>query len=153
MVIEAVALASAARLVQPLVKDLYEGAKKGGVRGFRRWEQARFAQKLARRIKAIEDVRTLWKPDGAISIREFFHPPKLMVDGKGMHIGRVSDLPSNAVVIQGIVGQGKSVLMRSLAIEEILSNDAKRLPIFLELKDLSAKLKPEVGCSQAARIL
>jgi hypothetical protein len=140
MIIEAAAIASTARLLQPIVGELYQGAKKMGVKGLQRWEARTFASKLARRIRAIEEVRTLWKPEGAISLREFFHPPKLLIDGKPKMVSRVSQLPSKAVVIEGIVGQGKSVLMRSLAVEEILSNDAKCLPLFLELKDLSPKL-------------
>lgn len=139
MVIETAAAASLTRLVQPLVKDLYEGAKKVGARGFLRWEQRGFPAKLGRRIRSIESVRTLWKPD-AISLRDFFHPPKLIVNEKSNFLGRLSELPSNAVVIEGIVGQGKSVFLRSLAVEEIRSNDAKRLPVFLELKDLNSKL-------------
>lgn len=140
MIIEATAIASTARLLQPLINDLYLGAKKLGSKGLLRWEQKTFASKLARRIRSLEEVRTLWKPDGTISLREFFHPPKLLVNDKPTRISRIAELPSNAVVIEGIVGQGKSVLMRSLAIEEVLSNDAKRLPIFLELKDLNPKL-------------
>jgi len=140
MVIEAAAIASTARLLQPLITDLYQGSKKLGAKGLQRWEVRTFAGKLARRIRAIEEVRTLWKPEGPISLREFFHPPKLLIAGKPRMVSRVSDLPAKAVVIEGIVGQGKSILMRSLAIEEILSNDAKCLPLFLELKDLNPKL-------------
>lgn len=140
MLIEAAAASSLTRLVQPLVKDVYEGAKKAGARGLLKWEQKGFAGKLGRRIRAIEDVRTLWRPDGAISLREFFHPPKLVIDKKPVLLSRLTDLPSNAIVIEGIVGQGKSILLRSLAIEEIRSNDAKRIPVFIELKNLNAKL-------------
>lgn len=134
------AIASTARLLQPLINDLYQGSKRIGARGLLKWDQRTFPQKLARRIRALEQVRTLWKPDGSIALNEFFHPPKVLIEGKPVTIHRLADLPGNAIVIEGIVGQGKSVWTRSLAIEEILSNDAKRLPVFLELKDLSAKL-------------
>lgn len=130
---------SLSRLLQPIIKDIYEGAKKAGARGLLKWDQRGFPAKLSRRIKAIENVRTLWKPD-PISLRDFFHPPKVFLNDKPEFLGRLSQLPSNTIVIEGIVGQGKSVLLRSLATEEILSNDAKRLPVFLELKDLNTKL-------------
>lgn len=139
MIVETgIAAGSLARLLQPLIKDIYEGAKRLGARGFTRWEQKTFPAKLSRRIKSLENVRTLWKPE-PLSLQEFFHPPKLVIEEKPTFLSRLAQLPSNAVVIQGIVGQGKSVFLRSLAVEEIRSNDAKRLPIFLELKDLSAK--------------
>lgn len=137
---EAIVLASLARLIQPIVNDIYSGAKKIGVRGLARWEQKTSWQKIARRIKTIEQVRTIWRPEGAISIREFFHPPKFLYEKKPIRISRINELPGNATIVQGIVGQGKSVMMRSLAIEELLGNDAKWLPLFLELKDLSPKL-------------
>lgn len=142
---EATALVSLIRLIQPITKDLYEGAKKVGVRGLNRWEQKSSLHKIGRRIRAIEQVRTIWKPDGPISFREFFHPPKFLVDKKPVRISRINELPVNAIVVQGIVGQGKSVMMRSLAVEELLSNDAKCLPLFLELKDLT----PKIGLNQA----
>jgi len=62
-----------------------------------------------------------------------------MLDDRPSFIRRLADLPSNAIIIEGIVGQGKSVFLRSLAVEEIRSNEAKRLPILIELKDLNAK--------------
>lgn len=142
---EAIALASVIRLIQPITKDLYEGAKKIGASGLNRWEQKSSIQKIGRRIKAIEQVRTIWKPEGPISLREFFHPPKFLIDKKAVRITRINELSANAVVVQGIVGQGKSVMMRSLALEELLSNDAKWLPVFLELKDLT----PKIGLIQA----
>ncbi len=101
---ETIALASLVRLIQPITKDLYDGAKKIGSSGLNRWEQKGSLQKIGRRIKAIEQVRTIWKPEGPISLREFFHPPKFLVDKKTIRISRIDELPSNAVVVQGIVG-------------------------------------------------
>ena len=47
---EAIALASVIRLIQPITKDLYEGAKKIGASGLNRWEQKSSIQKIGRRI-------------------------------------------------------------------------------------------------------
>jgi len=140
MATEIAAGAALGRLLQPLVKDLYEGAKRAGATGLQKWDQRGFLAKLGKRIGALENVRTLWKPDATISLREFFHPPKLHIGNKAVLVTRLSDLPTNATIIEGIVGQGKSVLLRSLAVEDIRSNEAKRLPVFIELKDLGAKL-------------
>lgn len=140
MVITAALIATTARLLQPLITDLYQGSKKAGVRGLQRWEQQKFPQKLARRIRALEEVKTVWKPDGGVSLLDFYHPPKVELDGKGSLVNRLSELGTDNLIIEGIVGQGKSILLRSLAINEILSNDAKRLPIFLELRTLTSKL-------------
>lgn len=137
---ELLTIASLSRLLQPLIKDLYGIGKKAGIRGLRRWEQLSFPSRLAKQIKAIDQVRTIWKPEGPISLQEFFHPPKVIVDKTPTRISRISDLPGNATIIEGIVGQGKSVLLRSLAIEELTHNDGKWLPMLIELKDLSPKI-------------
>lgn len=136
---EILTVASLTKLLQPLVKDFYSLAKKAGIRGLKRWEQANFSNRLAKQIKLIDQVRTIWKPEGPISLQEFFHPPKVLVNKKPKTISRIGDLPGNAILIEGIVGQGKSVFLRSLAIEELTQNDGKWIPMLLELKDLSQK--------------
>jgi predicted NACHT family NTPase len=137
---EALTAAYISRLILPLVKELYEGSKRAGLRGLKRWDAAAAATKIAKRIKQIDQVRTIWKPEEPISLKDFFHPPKLIIKHSAQRVARLSDLPSNAVVIEGIVGQGKSVFLRSLAIEELIQNDGKWIPMFLELKDITPKL-------------
>lgn len=130
--------AAIGKLLTPLIKDVLAGAKRFGVRGFQRWEQKTFPTRIGNRIKSIENVRTIWKPD-AISLLSFFHPPKLLIGGRPTIVKKLSDVPGQNVVLEGIVGQGKSILLRSLAVQEILSNEAKRIPLFIELKDLGSK--------------
>lgn len=136
----AAVISSTARLLTPLITDLYKGAKKIGTRGFQKWEETTFPRKLARRIRAIDEVKTIWSPEKEASLSSFYYPSKLIVEGKPKLTTRLADLEGKNTVIEGTVGQGKSILLRNLAIEEILSNDAKRLPVFIELRSLSAKL-------------
>lgn len=132
-------ISTTAKLLTPLITDLYQGAKKIGARGLQKWEEKTFARKLAKRIQAIDEVKTIWNPDKAASLSSFYYPSKLILEGKPKLITRLFDLDGKNAVIQGIAGQGKSILLRYLAIEEVLSNDAKRLPIFIELRTLSSK--------------
>lgn len=136
----AAVISSTARLLTPLINDLYKGAKKIGARGFQKWEEKTFPRKLARRVRAIDEVKTIWSPEKEISLASFYYPSKLIVEGKPKLATRLAELEGKNSVIEGTVGQGKSILLRNLAIEEILSNDAKRLPIFVELRSLSSKL-------------
>ena len=136
----AAVISSTARLLTPLISDLYKGAKRIGARGFQKWEEKTFPRKLARRIRAIDEVKTIWSPEKEASLSSFYYPSKLISEGKPKLTTRLADLEGKNAVIEGTVGQGKSILLRSLAIEEILSNDAKRLPVFIELRSLSAKL-------------
>lgn len=136
----AAVISSTARLLTPLVTDLYKGAKKIGARGLQKWEEKTFPKKLARRIRAIDEVKTIWNPEKEASLSSFYYPSKLILEGKPKLATRLAELEGKNAVIEGTVGQGKSILLRNLAIEEILSNDAKRLPVFVELRSLSAKL-------------
>ena len=140
MILTAAAVASTAKLLQPLINDLYAGSKKAGASGLQRWELRTFPQKLAKRLRSLEQVKTLWKPEGGVSLLDFYHPPRLYLNEKPQLVHRLSEVGTENLVIEGIVGQGKSILLRSLAIHEILSNSATRLPIFFELRILSPKL-------------
>ena len=136
----ATVISSTARLLTPLINDLYKGAKKIGARGFQKWEEKTFPKKLARRIRSIDEVKTIWSPEKEASLSSFYYPSKLILEGKPQLATRLAELEGKNVVMEGTVGQGKSILLRYLAIAEILSNDAKRLPVFVELRSLSTKL-------------
>ncbi|EKE07776.1 MAG: NACHT family-like protein NTPase [uncultured bacterium] len=139
MLATATVIATTGRLIAPLISDLYKGAKKAGANGLDRWDASTFPKKLARKLRVIEEVRTLWKPDQEVSLLDFYHPPKVRVGNQAKPLNRLSDLGPGNFVIEGIVGQGKSILLRHLAMQEIVSNDARSLPVFLELRSLTSK--------------
>lgn len=140
MLATAAVITTTGRLIAPLIVDLYKGAKKAGATGLDRWEASTFPKKLARKLRVIEEVRTLWNPDKEVSLLDFYHPPKVMVGLQSKPLNRLSDLGPGNFVIEGIVGQGKSILLRHLAMQEVVSNDARSLPIFIELRSLTSKV-------------
>ena len=123
-----------------LCNNAISRCKKIGARGLQKWGEKTFARKLAKRVRAIDEVKTIWNPEKEVSLSSFYYPSKLIIEGKPKLATRLFELDGKNAVIEGTVGQGKSILLRYLAIEEILSNDAKRLPVFIELRSLSAKL-------------
>ncbi|RYE72957.1 MAG: NACHT domain-containing protein [Oxalobacteraceae bacterium] len=140
--ITAAVVTASARLLSPLVADLYKGAKGQVQEGMRRWQETGFARKLARKIHSLELVKTLWSPEDEVSLLKFYYPASIRgIDRKnGRLFTSVEDLGEGNLVIQGIVGQGKSILLRYIAIGEAVKKDPCRLPIFLELRTLSAAL-------------
>jgi hypothetical protein len=134
----ALGIAAIAKAAAPLIKDLYDGAK-GGVRtGFSRWGATHFSKKLARQISEIDSVRTIWSPEKNVSLRSFYYPSKLQVPRDApIKINSLIELGEGSVVIQGIVGQGKSVFLRYLSLQEILRTENPRLPVFLELRKVT----------------
>ena len=84
----AAAIAATARLLAPLVTDLYKAAKGGAADGFKRWQQTSFPKRLARNIEQIGSVKTLWSPEAEVSLMNFYHPPNMIGIEKGSQIGR-----------------------------------------------------------------
>jgi hypothetical protein len=81
------------------------------------------------RIRTIENVKTLWQIDKEISIYDFFVPPKATYLTEPLEITEFSKLPpAQNLIVEGILGQGKSILLRHLAMSCLKEN---LLPIFI----------------------
>ena len=122
--------AAIARAAAPVIKDIYDGTKGATRKALDRWAAAGFPKKLARQLTAIDSVRTIWSPEKNISLRTFYYPSKLRAQDKSTEIGSTADLGEGNVVIQGIVGQGKSILLRYLSLQEVLRPDNPKHPLF-----------------------
>jgi len=85
-------------------------------------------------LRSLGKVRTIWQTDKPAAIRNFYYPQKLSVNDKSYQIKSISDLAqiSSHTVVQGIVGQGKSIFMRYLCMEELKKPES--IPVFLELR-------------------
>lgn len=88
---------------------------------------------LYQKLNSTQKVKTIWNVDRALALNSFYFPAKIRTrDGVIQPLTKLDDLPSNAVVLSGIVGQGKSILLRYLLGKEIKSG--LRVPIFVELR-------------------
>lgn len=100
---------------------------------------------LVNSLSKIMMVKTLASgADQPINLFKFFQQPKLsyLKDNEEFYIKHIDELSNyieidnyNNLIFQGTVGQGKSIFLRSLAIQDLIEN--KRIPIFLELKNIS----------------
>jgi len=88
-------------------------------------------------------VKTLFSgADKPVNLFDFFQNPKLEYDGDIYTIDTIEDIAKKSTInncksfiLRGTVGQGKSILMKYLAINDLIVN--KRIPIFIELKNIS----------------
>lgn len=89
------------------------------------------------KLVGLAQVRTINEFDKSVPLYDFYVPPQV-TDLESNNIFLVDDLEDfsspKKVLISGIVGQGKSILMRSLAIKEAYKGE--RFPIFMELREL-----------------
>ena len=100
---------------------------------------------LMNSISKIMMVKTLASgADKPVNLFDFFQQPKLsyLKENQEFYIEHTDELPKhieidnyNNLIFQGTVGQGKSIFLRSLSIQDLIEN--KRIPIFLELKNIS----------------
>lgn len=90
---------------------------------------------LYQKLNASQKVKTIWVTDRAVALSSFYFPAKLKTNsGVLQPLSRIDELPANAVVLLGIVGQGKSILLRYLLGKEIRSG--LRVPLLIELRRL-----------------
>lgn len=130
-------------LLAPVISATVSGAKKLGVKGLRKWEETKFHGKIQKKIASNETLKTFWSADKIVSLLDFYYPSKIILDEKRKHCQTLSELPTGNLVIEGIVGQGKSIYLRHLATSEIRSNQTENFPIFIEFRTLSRKISLE----------
>ena len=93
-------------------------------------------QKIQKKISSIESLKTFWSQDKLVALHEFYYPPRIQIANETKHYQFLSELPDGNLIIEGIVGQGKSIYLRHLATSEIRSNQSKFFPIFIEFRTL-----------------
>lgn len=127
-------------ILSPIINQVILGAKQFGAKGLQKWEQSKFHAKIQKKIASIENLKTFWSADKLVSLTDFYYPSKIDIDGNNRHCQLLSELPEGNLIIEGIVGQGKSIYLRHLATSEIRSNQSKGFPIFIEFRTLSEKI-------------
>jgi hypothetical protein len=120
-------------LIKSITKDLYAIAKAEGGFHLKKWIAARHVDTVYRHVRELRLVKTIWQLDKAVDLLAFFHPPKVYVDEGRASINQLADLGYEGnIILEGTVGQGKSILLRYLAATDFYLN--RRIPIFLELR-------------------
>lgn len=87
----------------------------------------------------ISRVKTIWQVDKHVDLHAFYYPTKIIVDDdNNVLVSGLSVFPENSkLVIEGIAGQGKSILLRYLTSKAL--KDGATLPLFIELRKISSK--------------
>lgn len=111
------------------VYDLAAGQAKEYVAHLR---TAAAVKELYGKLSATQKVKTIWNVDRPIALSSFYYPARIETKHGSQQLSSLDELPSNHVVLLGIVGQGKSILLRYLLGKEIRSG--KRVPVLVELR-------------------
>lgn len=132
------------KILNPLLTSIYSSASGKAKAALQKWAASSGIKKAATTLLNIEKVKTIWSPEDEISLQSFYYPSKLFKarrNGEEIFIENknIESLPSGNIVIEGIVGQGKSIFMRHLAASSIRSPTLSAIPAFLELRTISSK--------------
>lgn len=122
----AVLTAVATSAVENAVKSLNKNGEKN-------IESSLVTARLENYATRIGKVKTLLSPEGFIRIQDFYCPPRLAF-GENKLVPSQSDDFKDQVLIEGIVGHGKSVLLRYLCGNSIQKKG--RIALFYELRRL-----------------
>ena len=133
--IETTAVIGVFKLVNKPLTDLYEYLEKEAKLSVDKVRFDEVNKKLNLKIENLKKVKTIYKGDEAIDLDIFYYPPQLIVDRGILNSENLEKISSGNIVIQGIAGQGKSILLRYLAVAEY--QGGARLPIFLELRKIN----------------
>ena len=100
------------------------------------WRAASQIDKIHTKARSVRLVKTLWQLEKEIDLLKFYHPSKISTDGKRVAVSDLESFPVDGnVVVQGTVGQGKSIFFRYLASIEL--TNASTIPLFIELRKVS----------------
>ena len=98
------------------------------------------SKSIGAHIKELAKVKTIWQIDREVDLIEVFIPPIAVIDGgKPTHFNTAADITFSEgnLLIEGMPGHGKSILMRRLAITCLMYSG--RIPIFVQLRDVDLK--------------
>jgi hypothetical protein len=141
MAVTGAEIIGAARLLSPLINDLYVGAKDSIKSGLRKWASGQYSEKIAERIASVENVKTLWQFEKEVAVRDFYFPISVIDEKQQSRVVyNLAELKTNRCVIEGIVGQGKSIFMRFLCVQELSQGQGRRIPVFIEMRTITTRL-------------
>ncbi len=125
--------AAGKELLKKSVGDLYDYVKSRTARQFLRWHSDKNIAKAYAKLLTIRKVKTLWQVDKAVDLTSFYCPSHVKIDANRRRVDTLDDLDVREnVLIEGIAGQGKSILLRYLSAVETARRG--KVPIFIELR-------------------
>jgi predicted NACHT family NTPase len=133
----ALTAATIAKILTPVVTEIFKGAKGALEHALKQSSITQTINSLADTLDSIDKVRTIWSAEDDISLDSFYYPSKLSHKGITKTVSSLDDLPKGNLIIEGTVGQGKSIFMRYLSLSIVRNDGGGLIPIFVELRSIS----------------
>lgn len=133
--------AVAVRVISSVLNDLYIAGKARFEMPLSKWKNKTPQRTLVNKVASTEKVKTFWQKDKEVPLTTFYYPSKVSYpDSLPKPYRSLRDFPKTGnFVIQGTVGQGKSIFLRYLCVQELKENGSGRIPIFIELRTITSR--------------
>lgn len=138
-------LAAAVALLRKPIDDLYSTATGQLKSLIGKWNTAGRIDEISQKVREVEIVSSMFRSEPT-PLSDFYYPSRIEIPTKGKqvtkHVDRLDEISIDGnILIVGTLGQGKSMFMRYLCVQELKSG--KKIPLFLELRgiDESTRLK------------
>lgn len=141
--IESAATSASEKVLSNVIDDLYTYLKRQASIKIKKADIQRKLPLLSNYIDSVRLVKTLWQIDKPVDVESFYCDSHVVLRTRDQKpyrkkIDFVADLDSkDNFVIQGIAGQGKSILLRHLFINEAALGN--HITIFIEFRRIQKK--------------
>lgn len=130
--IEAALVGAAGHFLKKPFEDFYNSCASGVKVFAKSWIAAGAIDKLEQKIEDLEKIRTIVSRQ-ASTLSEIYYPANVIYKKQAHPVTSASSISLDRnILITGTAGQGKSVLMRYMAIEEL--REGRRFPLFIQLR-------------------
>lgn len=137
---ESIVLMGVAKSLKRPLDDLYDMSKSSVKDRLKKWKASSNVNNLYKKISTIQKVKTIWQVEKEVNLKTFYYPSKIIVGDKRIEVNKADKIPLDTnVVIQGTVGQGKSIFLRYICSQEI--RQGNKIPVFIELRKIDDKTR------------
>ncbi|SDC80688.1 NACHT domain-containing protein [Massilia sp. PDC64] len=132
-------IALAVKAMTPLFGALTKTASGPVEKGIEKWKAKGFAKRLLTKLASADRVKTIWSRDRFVSLTDCYYPSRIDKESASLTINSINELPHRHVVIEGIVGQGKSMFIQYLYLQELSGKGSGGLPLLIFLRTITPK--------------
>jgi hypothetical protein len=125
-----------AKVVGKVLDELYDLGEQIFKSHLDKLKREAVRRKLIKRATACERVKTIWQLDKELRIPDFYYPSQINF-GTGVTkvVSGLQHFPTKGnLLIEGTIGQGKSIFLRYLCAQELRGKGTNRIPVFVELR-------------------
>ena len=149
-------IAVASRVLAQALKPLIDRASDAIKDLFAKWRNDSAIRSLAEQLSNVAKVKTIWNIERELSLYSFYYPLNVQfTEHVAKRINCLRELGSyQNYVIEGTVGQGKSIFLRYLCAQELRQETTSyRIPIFVELRRIQGAVTLEQAIFDAFKRL